>query len=92
MARKQSFSDKFWNDKHGRFVVWQRPNALLWIWIIATAISIIMSANLLERILTSLGEIAIFIWALLELSRGVNYFRRMLGLGVLLLLAASFLL
>jgi hypothetical protein len=89
MARKQSFSDKFWHDKHGNFVVWQKPNIFLWIWIVALVVSIVMSSNSFSRDLSWLGGIAIIIWAVLELVRGVNYFRRLLGLSVLLLIIAS---
>ena len=89
MARKRSFNDKFWYDRHGNFVVWQRPNFLLWIWIAAFIISIILSDGAFERFIGLLGLLAILIWAVLELGWGVNYFRRLVGLGVLLLFAVS---
>lgn len=92
MARKQNFSDRFWNDKHGNFVVWQRPNIFLWTWIVSVVVSVLMDTNAVERFVTLVGEIAIFIWAVLELTRGVNGFRKLLGFCVLLLFAVSFLL
>ena len=92
MARKQTFSDKFWNDKHGRFVVWQKPNALLWGWLLATVIDIVLpNDGALQRGISLLGGLCIFVWAILELGWGVNYFRRTLGLCILLLFAASYL-
>ena len=36
------------------------------------------------------GAVALVIWCLLEIVRGVNYFRRALGLIVLLLIIATF--
>jgi hypothetical protein len=92
MARKQSFSNRFWNDKHGNFVVWQKPSALLWTWAVATALNIILPDGMLVRITSLIGGIAIFVWAVLELGWGVNYFRRTLGACILLLFLASYLL
>jgi len=89
MARHQTFSDKFWHDKDGNLVVWSKPNIFLWVWIAATVISIVMTTNSLERAITFVGGIAIIIWAVLELGWGVNYFRRLLGLCVLLLIVIS---
>ena len=94
MARKnqQTFDDKFWHDKHGRFVAWQKPNIFLWTWIGTTVFNILLPDGWLERGLGLLGGLSILVWAILELTRGVNYFRRTLGLCVLLLYAASYLL
>jgi hypothetical protein len=92
MARKQTFSDKFWQDRHGRFVVWQKPNVFLWVWIVATVFNIVLPDSTPERWLSTIGGLAILVWAVLELTRGVNYFRRTLGLCILLLFAASYLL
>jgi hypothetical protein len=92
MARNRSFSNRFWYDKHGNFVVWQRPNLLLWAWIIAMVLNIILPDGSLIRITSLAGGIAIFVWAALELGWGVNYFRRTLGACVLLLFLASHLL
>lgn len=89
MVRKRSFSDKFWHDKNGKFVVWQKPNLFLWIWIVATVMSIIMNTNAVERFMVFIGGIAIIIWSIMEIYSGVNYFRRLLGVCVLMLIIAS---
>jgi hypothetical protein len=92
MARKQTLSDKFWQDRYGHFVVWQKPNVFLWVWIVATVFNIVLPDSAPERWLSTIGGLAILVWAILELTRGVNYFRRTLGLCVILLFAASYLL
>ena len=92
MSHKRSFDDKFWHDKHGKFVAWQKPNVFLWVWIATAAISFFMQTNSLEKVVGDIGLVAILIWAVLELFRGVNYFRRTLGFCVLLLIAVSHLL
>lgn len=85
MARQRSFSDKFWHDKHGNFVAWQKPNIFLWVWFVTAVVNFFLQNNSLERYVGYVGMVSILIWAALELFRGVNYFRRTLGLCVLLL-------
>ncbi len=89
MATKKSFSDKFWHDKHGKFVVAQKPNVFLWIWIAGFLLSIISQTNTVIRDISWIAGISIIIWAILEIGWGVNYFRRLLGLSVLLLIISS---
>lgn len=75
--------DKFWKNKHGEVVVYQWPNIPLIAWLLLALASLFVSdkrADLLWHI--SLGVLAI--WALLEIFKGVNYFRRSLGAIVLL--------
>lgn len=70
-------------------MVWQKPNLFLWIWIVATVMSIIMNTNAVERFMVFIGGIAIIIWSIMEIYSGVNYFRRLLGVCVLMLIIAS---
>ena len=86
MSQKQrSFSDRFWNNKNGEFVVWQRPNPLLWIWIVTVVLGLFLPAGDLAGAVSLIGKIAIVMWGLLEVLWGASYFRRLLGLGVVLL-------
>ena len=91
-SRNRSFSDRFWNDKQGRFTVWQKPNWLLITWFVAFVLSVILPEDTVGNFISLLGGIAIFVWACLELIWGVNIFRKTVGLCVLLLFAASYLL
>jgi hypothetical protein len=90
MARRQSFSDKFWQDKHGNLVIWQRPNIPLIVWLAAFILSIILPDGPIERGVSFIAEAAIVIWAFMELVWGSSYFRRLLGICVLLLIATSY--
>jgi hypothetical protein len=86
--RKQpipTFWDRFWRDKNGRDVIWQRPNAFLTTWFAATVISWFIPHGILEQSLSIVGFVAIVIWAVLELLSGVNNFRRTLGFLVLVI-------
>ena len=80
--------DKIWRDKHGRIVVWQTPNALLIAWAVLTTISLFFNGTT-SSAFSWLGNAALLIWSLLELFKGVNYFRRIMGLAVLTLAILS---
>lgn len=77
--------DKIFKDKDGKFVVWQRPNALLLFWAIFTVTAILVPSGQVKNLLNFLAFVAICAWAFLEVIFGVNYFRRILGVAVLIL-------
>lgn len=66
----------------------QLPNAPLSIAIAGLIISKI-SSGLLYKLSITVYTIAIIVWAYEEITSGVNWFRRLLGLVVLLLTAYS---
>ena len=85
MSKQKNYT--FWEDKRGNFVVWQAPNIWLWIWIVTVVASwFIHFPNLIQNIMGWVSLIALIIWAVLEMTSGVNGFRRLIGLLVLLLL------
>jgi hypothetical protein len=85
----QTFANKFWHDKHGNVVIMQRPNIPAIVWIVTFALTIILPDSSFERLLSALSELAVVIWAVMELGWGSNYFRRLLGLSVLLLIIVA---
>lgn len=80
--------DKIWRDKRGRIVIWQSPNVPLISWAVLTFLSLLVNGRTAEA-LYWLGSAALVIWSLLELLKGVNYFRRGLGLLVLVMALIS---
>ncbi len=90
MAQKQSFADRFWQDKHGNLAIWQRPNIPLIVWFIAFVLTVILPDGSLERGISMIAEIAIVIWAIMEVGWGTSYFRRLLGVCILLLIISSY--
>ena len=76
----------FIKDKEGNIVLWQWPNMPLVGW----AIFALLGRLTRWQPLTWIGTAFLFVWALLEIFRGVNYFRRGLGLIVLLLMLGIF--
>lgn len=85
MMRHQSLWDRIWKDSKGNVVIIQKPNIFLIGWIVLTIASLfIFSRGTLADALAIAGCISLIIWALHEMWRGVNYFRRVLGLFVLI--------
>lgn len=75
--------DRFWKDDEGKVVIWQWPNIPLYAWAGLTFVSLLFSGKFSD-ILSVAGTIALIYWSLLEMFKGVNYFRRLLGLLILI--------
>lgn len=87
---QRSLWDRTWKDKEGRVVMWQTPNAWLIGWAVFTTISLFFSGRVSD-IFSWTASAALITWSLLEIFRGVNYYRRLLGLAVLVYALASLL-
>ena len=77
----------FFKDKKGQIVLFQAPNSPLIGWFLFTVLNLVWSSNQ-PKILFLFGMLSfgfIFTWAWLEITSGVNYFRRTLGLLVLII-------
>jgi len=76
----------FFKDKNGRVVIAQTPNSPLIGFILFTVLGYVWSSN--QPKIHNLFEILsfgfIFTWAWLEITDGVNYFRRTLGIIILI--------
>lgn len=86
--RKETFSDRFWLDKDGNLSVAQKPNLPLIIWALSIGVQIVLGVGSpISGVVKIIGSIAILIWAILEAYSGVSYFRKLLGLCVLIIMA-----
>jgi len=84
-VKKQNLWNKIWRDKRGHVVIWQWPNLWLWGWLACTGISLFVPQSVANWLWYG-GLIFLTVWAGLEIFKGVNYFRRALGVGVALLI------
>lgn len=84
ILNKQNLIDKYIKDKSGRVVVAQKPNLPIVIWATAFILSQLFSGTI-GKTMSVIAFGSIFTWAWLEIFMGVNYFRRALGLAVLIL-------
>lgn len=86
---ENSLFDKTFRDSEGNIVIAQPPNLPLLVGITATILEFIVKSGNIHTGLDAIAFGSLFTWAWLELFEGVNYFRRVLGLLVLVGLIAS---
>jgi hypothetical protein len=68
--------------------IFQKPNIPITLWFFSTIISLI-THGIIYYVSTTVSFIAIIIWSYLELSEGINWFRKILGLVVLIVTALA---
>lgn len=80
-ARARRWFDWWLRDRRtGRIVVAQPPNLTLWLWIAAVLVRAVFDpAGTLGTAVRVVGVVALLAWALDEVVRGVNPWRRLLG-------------
>ena len=81
--------NKVFRDSEGKIVLAQMPNLPLIVWIVASLLKLIFTTGKISIGLEVLAFGSLFTWAWEELFQGVNYFRRALGILVLVSLIAS---
>jgi hypothetical protein len=81
--------DRIFRDDSGNIVIGQKPNLPIILWGLASLLQIIFTTGPLNTALNLFATGALLIWAGQELWQGVNYFRRGLGLLVLIGLITS---
>lgn len=80
---RRSFFDKTFKDHEGNWGLAAAPNLPIIIWFVAMIVSFFVTGTA-HTVVSTLQRGALFTWAWLELFQGVNYFRRALGLLVLI--------
>lgn len=80
---KQNFFDKCFKDKNGKVTLAQKPNLPIIVWLFTLILSQFFS-GIFGKTLQVVAFGSIFTWAWLELFKGTNYFRRTLGLIVII--------
>lgn len=81
--------DRVFKDEEGKVVLGQMPNLPVIVWVTASVLQAVTPAGKIDTGLEIIAFGAGFTWAWEELFQGVNYFRRALGLFVLVALVAS---
>ncbi|PZO36155.1 MAG: hypothetical protein DCF19_22265 [Pseudanabaena frigida] len=81
--------DKIFRDSEGKIVIAQMPNLPLIVWSIASLLKLIVTTGKINIGLDAIAFGSLFTWAWEELFQGVNYFRRALGLLVLISMIVS---
>jgi hypothetical protein len=86
---ENSLFDKTFKDSEGNVALVQAPNLPLLVWLAATLLKLVITSGSIYIGLDAIAFGTLFTWAWQELFQGVNYFRRALGLVVLMLVIAS---
>lgn len=79
----RAFRWLFEDRSSGRIVIGQMPNATLWIVLAALAASFVVPKGRAATAADVVLFVALAVWALDETTRGVNPWRRILGVGTL---------
>lgn len=85
----QTIFDKMFRDREGKIVIAQMPNIPIVVWFVASLLKLVFTTGEINIGLDVLAFSSLIIWACLELFQGVNYFRRALGLVIIVGLLAS---
>ena len=75
--------DRTFRDSEGKIVIAQMPNLPLSVGIVASLLTLLVTTGKINLGLELVAFGSLFTWAWEELFQGVNYFRRALGLIVL---------
>jgi hypothetical protein len=84
-----NFFDDFFRDRNGEIVIIQPPNIPILVWFTASVLKLVFKTGQINLGLEILETGSLFVWSILELFQGVNYFRRSLGAIVLVCLLVS---
>ncbi|HEY9878804.1 MAG TPA: hypothetical protein V6D29_10130 [Leptolyngbyaceae cyanobacterium] len=82
-AKEPSLFDRTFRDSEGNIVIAQVPNLPIMLGLIATLLQFVLPTGTLQTAAELIAFGALFTWSWQELFDGVNYFRRALGLLVL---------
>ena len=88
VQHNQDLWDKIWRDKRGNVVIYQNPNLPLIGWLVLTILSLFTNGTV-SNIIGYIGMASLAVWAVLEAWKGVDYFRRALGVVVAIMLVVS---
>ncbi len=87
---KTESSMSFFKDKDGHVVIGSWPNIPLIGWVVFKVIALIVTTGRIHTGSEQLSMALLYTWAYMETMSGVNYFRKLLGVIVLIILVISY--
>jgi len=85
----RAFRWMFLSRRSGHITIAQWPNISLWVVIVLSIAGRVSTSGTAAALVRGFARAALLIWALDEVVRGVNPFRRILGLVVVVVVAGS---
>lgn len=80
---QRSIRSKLYKDKHDRLAIAQSPNLPLTVWLVTFLLAKLLPTGNLQDLCNFVSFGALFTWSWLEIFYAVNYFRRLLGVVVI---------
>lgn len=90
MSRHRTLFQRLFCDANGNVVLVQFPNVPLLLWIGLSLLRIYSFPVIIDVGIGLLANSFLFVWAYLEITSGVNYFRRILGAIIFFIVASSY--
>ena len=81
--------DRLFRDSTGEIVIMQSPNLPIIVWVSATLLKFFFKTGQTKVALDILAFVSLLYWSFLEITQGADYFRRDLGVIVLIALITS---
>jgi hypothetical protein len=81
--------DRLFRDSTGEIVIYQSPNLPIIIWVSATLLKLVVKTGQVKTVLDIIAFVSLLYWSFLEIAQGADYFRRDLGVIVLIALMTS---
>jgi hypothetical protein len=88
-SHTERLCQRLFRDGTGEIVIAQPPNLPILIWVSATLLKLVFKTGQVNIALDLLAFSSILYWSFLEITQGVNYFRRDLGVVVLIAIIIS---
>jgi len=82
--------ERFFRDTNGNLAIWQWPNLPLIGWILFKLLSLVINSSNIRIWSENLSMAFLFTWAYLEITSGSSYFRRALGMLVMIMLIIGY--
>jgi hypothetical protein len=89
MNENLNFFDRLFRDGTGEIVAVQAPNIPILVWISATLLKFVVKDDRVKIGLDILAFSSLLYWSVMEITAGVTYFRRDLGVIVLITIITS---
>jgi hypothetical protein len=88
-SHAERLCQRLFRDGTGEIIIAQPPNLPILIWGLAMLLKLVFKTGQVKLALDLLSFSSLFYWSFLEITQGVNYFRRDLGVIVLIALIIS---
>lgn len=86
----QSSATSFFRNSEGDIAIWQWPNIPLLGWLVFKILSLFIKTESIKSGCVNLSMAFLFTWAYLEITSGASYFRRLLGITVMIALVIGY--